>query len=200
MMQCNWLGERVATVDVDRAISNVINNKEDAGWGPNAVFRFPTSGGTGAIWKGVAKMLPADKQACGVIPCIFLFLTHHTINLHTTQPNACSRLCLRSSEATAQPGLCLSYPPPPQRYNQQVVNIDKDSKTVTLASGSKIQYQSLMSTLPLDITLRWLGKPEWADGLQHSSSHIVGVGIRGLSPHGSKCWLYYPEDDCPYYR
>ena len=62
MMQCNWLGERVATVDVDRAISNVINNKEDAGWGPNAVFRFPTSGGTGAIWKGVANLLPAEKQ------------------------------------------------------------------------------------------------------------------------------------------
>ena len=62
MMQCDWLGERVATVDVDRAISNVINNKEDAGWGPNAVFRFPTIGGTGAIWKGVAKMLPAEKQ------------------------------------------------------------------------------------------------------------------------------------------
>jgi hypothetical protein len=20
------------------------------------------------------------------------------------------------------------------------------------------------------------------------------------SPHGSKCWLYFPEDDCPYYR
>jgi hypothetical protein len=27
MMQCNWLGERVATVDVDRAISNVIHGK-----------------------------------------------------------------------------------------------------------------------------------------------------------------------------
>ena len=39
-MQCEWLGERVATVDITRAISNVINNKEDAGWGPNAVFRF----------------------------------------------------------------------------------------------------------------------------------------------------------------
>lgn len=24
--------------------------------------RFPTKGGTGAIWKGVAKLLPADKQ------------------------------------------------------------------------------------------------------------------------------------------
>jgi hypothetical protein len=20
------------------------------------------------------------------------------------------------------------------------------------------------------------------------------------SPHGSKCWLYFPEGDCPYYR
>jgi hypothetical protein len=36
--------------------------REDAGWGPNAVFRFPTSGGTGAIWKAVAKLLPEDKQ------------------------------------------------------------------------------------------------------------------------------------------
>jgi hypothetical protein len=48
--------------------------------------------------------------------------------------------------------------------------------------------------------LRWLGKPEWADGLQHSSSHIVGLGLRGKCPHGTKCWLYYPEDDCPFYR
>jgi hypothetical protein len=61
-MQCEWLGERVATVDVTRAISNVINGKEDAGWGPNAVFRFPKQGGTGAIWKGVAALLPAEKQ------------------------------------------------------------------------------------------------------------------------------------------
>ena len=30
-MQCEWLGERVATVDIDRAITNVINHKEDAG-------------------------------------------------------------------------------------------------------------------------------------------------------------------------
>lgn len=61
-MQCEWLGERVATVDVDRAITNVIHNKEDAGWGPNAVFRFPLEGGTGGIWKGVARLLPQDKQ------------------------------------------------------------------------------------------------------------------------------------------
>lgn len=38
-MQCDWLGERVATVDAQRAIKNVVDGKEDAGWGPNAVFR-----------------------------------------------------------------------------------------------------------------------------------------------------------------
>jgi len=42
MMQCGWLGERVAAPDVGRAITNVLHNREDAGWGPNAVFRFPT--------------------------------------------------------------------------------------------------------------------------------------------------------------
>jgi hypothetical protein len=60
-MQCDWLGERVATVDVTRAITNVLHNKEDAGWGPNAVFRFPLEGGTGGIWKAVAAKLPQDR-------------------------------------------------------------------------------------------------------------------------------------------
>ena len=45
-MQCGWLGERVAAPDVTRAIANVLHNKEDAGWGPNAVFRFPTKRAT----------------------------------------------------------------------------------------------------------------------------------------------------------
>ena len=147
-MQCEWLGERVATVDVDRAITNVIHNKEDAGWGPNAVFRFPTRGGTGAIWKGVAALLPEERQ----------------------------------------------------RYGAEATSIDAEGKVVTFADGRRIAYESLISTLPLDGTLRWLGKPELADGLTHSSSHIVGIGIRGECPHGLKCWLYFPEDDCPFYR
>ena len=120
-------------------------------------------------------------------------------------------------------------------------------QVVTLADGRKLAYDALISTIPLDVTCRWLGKAEWADGLQHSSSHIVGIGksvvcfglgpstdvlgstrtapreralawpyacklapnaaarptppgIRGACPHGLKCWLYFPEDDCPFYR
>ena len=149
-MQCAWLGERVAAPDVGRAIANVLRGTEDAGWGPNAVFRFPKHGGTGAIWKGVAKLLPVEKQ----------------------------------------------------HYGQQctVTALDAGAKTVTLAGGQQVQYNSLISTMPLDITLRMLGKPEWADGLTHSSSHIIGVGIRGANPHTNKCWLYFPEDNCPFYR
>ena len=37
-------------------------NKTESGWGPNAVFRFPQEGGTGAIWTKVADLLPKDKQ------------------------------------------------------------------------------------------------------------------------------------------
>lgn len=31
-------------------------------------------------------------------------------------------------------------------------------------------------------------------------TQICSAGIRGKCPHGLKCWLYFPEDDCPFYR
>jgi protoporphyrinogen oxidase len=39
-------------------------------------------------------------------------------------------------------------------------------------------------------------------GLYFSSTHVIGVGIRGERPEriGDKCWLYFPEDNCPFYR
>lgn len=153
-MQCAWLGERVATVNVTKAISNVLLKKEEGNWGPNAVFRFPTSGGTGAIWKAVAALLPKEKQQYG-------------------------------------PG-------------NEVVSVDKDAQIATTKSGRKIHYKALLSTIPLDIMCTFTGRPEFSvnttDGLFHSTSHIIGIGIRGECPHGLKCWLYFPEDDCPFYR
>ena len=32
------------------------------------------------------------------------------------------------------------------------------------------------------------------------AAHPKPSGIRGQCPHGLKCWLYFPEDDCPFYR
>ena len=147
-MQCSWLGERVATADTARVIRNVLTKKDDAGWGPNAVFRFPHEGGTGGIWTKVAKLLPEEKQ----------------------------------------------------RYNCKVVSHDLDGQSVTLANGRKIRYQKLLTTIPLDLTLRMVGQDAVADELHYSSSHIVGIGLRGINPHDLKCWLYFPEDDCSFYR
>ena len=39
-----------------------------------------------------------------------------------------------------------------------------------------------------------------ASRLTYSSTHVIGLGLRGPSPHDTKCWLYYPEDNCPFYR
>ncbi len=46
-----------------------------------------------------------------------------------------------------------------QRYGEDyaVTSLDKDAKVATLANGQSIQYDALVSTMPLDITLRWLG-------------------------------------------
>ena len=115
---------------------------------PNAVFRFPQEGGTGAIWTKVAKLLPEEKQ----------------------------------------------------RYKSKVTALDLEGHTVTLQDGKKIKYQKLMSTIPLDLTLRMVGRGDLANELNYSSSHIIGIGLRGVNPHDLKCWLYYPEDDCPFYR
>lgn len=147
-MQCSWLGERVATANVAKVVENVLRNKTESGWGPNAVFRFPQHGGTGAIWKKVAAMLPPEKQ----------------------------------------------------RYNCKVESLDSAAKTVTLSNGQTIRYNKLLTTVPLDITLTQLGRADLAQRLTFSSSHIIGLGLRGENPHDTKCWMYYPEDDCPFYR
>jgi protoporphyrinogen oxidase len=150
LMQCSWLGERVATANVSRVVENVIRNRTESGWGPNAVFRFPQHGGTGGIWKNVAKLLPQERMRFG------------------------------------QEG--------------QVTHIDAADNVLIMGDGKRIKYGKLLSTIPLDITLTWLGRSDLAERLTYSSSHIIGIGIRGNNPHDTKCWLYYPEDDCPFYR
>jgi protoporphyrinogen oxidase len=38
--------------------------------------------------------------------------------------------------------------------------------------------------------------------LLHSNVHVVGIGLRGQPPEHlrTKCWMYFPEDNCPFYR
>jgi len=58
-MASAWIGERVSVVDYRRALENVLLERDDVGWGPNNTFRFPSSGGTGEIYRRLAAQLGA---------------------------------------------------------------------------------------------------------------------------------------------
>jgi protoporphyrinogen oxidase len=147
-MQCQWLGERVAAPNLKMVTKNVILNKTAGNWGPNATFRFPAHGGTGGIWKAVAKTLPKDK---------FLLDT-------------------------------------------KVVQVDVENKSVQLGNGTRIAYRKLVSTMPVDELSGMITasasilKPihEGVGALYYSSTHVVGIGIRGTRPDriGDKCWVF----------
>ncbi len=51
MMNKEWIGERVAVLDINRAIKNVVMQTDDYGWGPNNQFKFPLRGGTGEFYR-----------------------------------------------------------------------------------------------------------------------------------------------------
>lgn len=149
LMSYKWIGERVATVDLDRLEKNIAEKKDDVSWGPNSTFRFPEKGGTGAIWKSVAQLIGHDKI----------------------------------------------------KFNEEVVSIDPEMKLIKTRSGNEYSYEQLLSTISLDRMMTLAGLTIKAP-LLSSNSHIVGIGLKGQKPETlkTKCWMYFPESNCPFYR
>ena len=63
MMNKEWIGERVAVLDINRAIKNVVLGTDDFGWGPNNQFKFPLFGGTGEFYRRFGKPLEGHVHA-----------------------------------------------------------------------------------------------------------------------------------------
>lgn len=148
-----WVGERVATVDLMRVVANTLDGSHDASWGPNNRFRFPVSGGTGRIWTTLANTLPD-----GVF-----------------------------------------------RPNRRCTRIETSKRLVHFDDGSHERYDVLISTIPLDECIRMSdlsGLYPAAEQLRYSTTHVVGVGMKGTPPPHlkTKCWMYFPEANCPFYR
>ncbi|GLC24321.1 protoporphyrinogen/coproporphyrinogen oxidase [Roseisolibacter agri] len=91
------------------------------------------------------------------------------------------------------------------QLERPAVRVDPAAKVVTFADGSTESYDVLMSTLPMDKLVGMTGGAapdvvrEEAGRLRHSGSFIVGVGV-DRPADTTKCWMYYPEGDCPFYR
>jgi len=149
----SWVGDRVAPVDIRRILRNAVFKTDDISWGPNSRFRFPSYGGTGAIWRAIAERLPQDK-----------------LNL-----------------------------------NREVTKVSADKRIISFEDGTEEPYDVLLTTLPLTSLLTRLDlntSIAATNELQYSSAHIVGLAIKGNPPDNlaTKCWMYFPEDNCPFYR
>ncbi|MBK7403670.1 MAG: FAD-dependent oxidoreductase [Phycisphaerales bacterium] len=57
MMNKTWIGERVAVLDIDRALKNVVLESDDFGWGPNNRFKYPLHGGTGEFYRRMGESI-----------------------------------------------------------------------------------------------------------------------------------------------
>ena len=163
LMNKEWIGERVAVLDIDRALKNVVLGQDDFGWGPNNQFKFPLKGGTGEFYRRFGPVLEG----------------------HVT-------------------------------LNATVVSIDVDAKTISFADGSTTEYDILVSAMPVDVLCRDVltGGAETrgelaavartAAGLKHSSGYMVGIGLKSREPGAgtpdTKSWMYFPEENCPFYR
>ncbi|MBK8020798.1 MAG: FAD-dependent oxidoreductase [Chloroflexi bacterium] len=89
-------------------------------------------------------------------------------------------------------------------FGKTAVQIDQHAKQVRFSDGEVVDYDLLLSTMPIDLLVeRMVDVPDRIvdarDGLHHSSGLIVGVGVQRAND-SEKCWMYFPEDTSPYYR
>lgn len=83
--------------------------------------------------------------------------------------------------------------------HSNVNKVDADKKVVSLADGTNIKYGTLVSTMAVDALAMLMGDQtlvSMTKELYFSSTHVIGVGIRGERPEriGDKCWVSNGED------
>ena len=170
-MSAQWVAERVAPADLDGVLRRLAEGQDDVSWGPNATFRFPLHGGTGRIWSTLAGRLPPDRIHLG----------------------------------------------------REVTGIDGKTKVAHFHDGGAARYDWLITTMPLDLLLNRIADcglriadlcrgsnpkseirnpPSVTHPLRYVGMHVIGVGMEGPVPEplATKCWIYFPEPELPFYR
>ncbi len=94
--------------------------------------------------------------------------------------------------------------PQPVRVKKAAVAIDSRTKVVTFADGTTTTYDKLVTTMPLtELVKRVEGCPPdvlaATKDLHHTEGLFIGIGVADPCP-STKCWMYFPESDSPFYR
>jgi protoporphyrinogen oxidase len=92
-------------------------------------------------------------------------------------------------------------------YQRIPVNIHMDERIITFNDGSTERYDALINTSPLDLFVQLLTSQredvthlwESAANLVHNSGYVLGIGLK-KKMKGTRCWVYFPENDIPFYR
>ncbi|KAJ5278977.1 UDP-galactopyranose mutase-like protein [Penicillium angulare] len=122
-------------------------------------------------------------------------------------PNATFRFPARDGTGGIWTAVAKTLPDANKRFGESgnVTKVDAAAHKVILQDGTIIKYGKLVSTMAVDALVEKMGDEKGVDftrDLFYSSTNVIGVGIRGQRPEriGDKCWLYFPEDNCPFYR
>ncbi|HOW96274.1 MAG TPA: FAD-dependent oxidoreductase [Kiritimatiellia bacterium] len=120
-------------------------------------------------------------------------------------PNRTFRFPKRGGTGAVWEALGRRLPAERVTLGAEIVRIDPDLRQATAADGRTWLYDRLISTAPLNRLVRMapgIVDDRVADRLVYSATHVVGVGMDGTTPERlkTKCWIYFPESNSPYYR
>ena len=111
-------------------------------------------------------------------------------------PNATFRFPARGGTGGIWTAVADTIPKEKTRYGEKgtVVKVNPNNRTVELQDGTTVGYERLISTMAVDFLAEKIGDKELIDdtkGLFYSTTHVVGVGLRGARPNriGDKCWV-----------
>ncbi len=120
-------------------------------------------------------------------------------------PNSKFRFPRQGGTGAIWNALANTLPEERLKLGRDVVHVDVDKRVLHFQDGEKDRYDWLISTMPIDLLARMSGKKDWIEQtsrLVRSSTYIIGVGLKGKVPAelATKCWIYFPENNCPFYR
>ena len=96
-------------------------------------------------------------------------------------------------------------------FRHKVIGIDIEKKRLKVIVDNDrsygLKYSILISTIPVDELVNMDKKTDphmraLANELVYSHTHIIGIGLKGQPPRhlADKSWMYFPDDDSPFYR
>jgi protoporphyrinogen oxidase len=120
-------------------------------------------------------------------------------------PNNTFRFPERGGTGAIWKALASRLPAEKASHGKRLVAVDTRRRRARFSDGSDHDYDLLVSTMPLDQFVEITDRDDLraaAKSLRHSSTHVIGLGLRGTPPSAlaTKCWMYFPEDTSPFYR